>query len=88
MPAGIRDRAAVAVPDLPSTTDFPRFAPAALASGLAAVFTFPLFHGDARFGALDLYSRGTGRPGRADDGNSSDVGRCGGGVPSERQVAR
>ena len=31
------------------------FAPRALESGLAAVFTFPLRHQDVRLGALDLY---------------------------------
>ena len=46
---------AVAVPDLRTDDRFPRFAPAAAAAGLAAVFTFPLRHGDARPGALDLY---------------------------------
>lgn len=46
---------AVAVPDLRSDPRFPLFAPAALAAGLAAVFTFPLRHGDGRLGALDLY---------------------------------
>ena len=47
---------AVAVPDLRADELFPLFSPAALAEGLAAVFTFPLRHGDsARLGALDLY---------------------------------
>jgi diguanylate cyclase (GGDEF)-like protein len=48
---------AVAVPDLRSDDRFPLFAPAAVAAGLAAVFTFPLRHGDSspRLGALDLY---------------------------------
>ncbi len=45
----------VAVPDLRADERFPRFGPAAVAAGLAAVFTFPLRHGDGRFGALDLY---------------------------------
>jgi diguanylate cyclase (GGDEF)-like protein len=45
----------VAAPDLGSDERFPQFAPAALAAGLAAVFTFPLRHGDGRLGALDLY---------------------------------
>ncbi len=31
------------------------FAPAALAEGMAAVFAFPLRHGDGRLGALDVY---------------------------------
>jgi diguanylate cyclase (GGDEF)-like protein len=47
--------AAVAIPDLRVDDRFPEFAPAALAAGLAAVFTFPLRHGDGRLGALDLY---------------------------------
>ncbi len=46
----------VSVADLRFEDDrFPEFAPAALASGLAAVFAFPLCHGDGRLGALDLY---------------------------------
>jgi diguanylate cyclase (GGDEF)-like protein len=45
----------VAVPDLRKDSHFPHFGPKALASGLAAVFTFPLNHGDGRLGALDLY---------------------------------
>ena len=48
--------AAVAVPDLRTDTSYPLFAPAAVAEGLAAVFTFPLRHGKSpRLGALDLY---------------------------------
>lgn len=46
---------AVEVPDLRIEDRFPQFAPQALAAGLAAVFTFPLGHGDRRLGALDLY---------------------------------
>ncbi len=46
---------AVAVPDLGADARFPVFGPAAVAAGLAAVFTFPLRHGDGRLGALDLY---------------------------------
>jgi diguanylate cyclase (GGDEF)-like protein len=45
----------VAIPDLGRDQRFPLFTPAALAAGLAAVFTFPLRHGDGRLGALDLY---------------------------------
>jgi diguanylate cyclase (GGDEF)-like protein len=45
----------VAAPDLGTDERFPQFAPLALAAGLAAVFTFPLRHGDGRLGALDLY---------------------------------
>jgi diguanylate cyclase (GGDEF)-like protein len=45
----------VAAPDLATDLRFPQFAPLALAAGLAAVFTFPLRHGDGRLGALDLY---------------------------------
>ena len=51
---------AVAVPDLATDERFPRFGPPAVARGLAAVFTFPLCHGSARLGALDLYSDTTG----------------------------
>ncbi|MGZ6965848.1 MAG: putative bifunctional diguanylate cyclase/phosphodiesterase [Acidimicrobiia bacterium] len=46
---------AVAVPDLRTDARYARFGPAALEAGLAAVFTFPLRHGDGRLGALDLY---------------------------------
>ena len=46
---------AVTVSDLRGETRFPNFAPRALIAGLAAVFTFPLRHGDAQLGALDLY---------------------------------
>jgi diguanylate cyclase (GGDEF)-like protein len=47
--------AAVAVPDLRTDDLFPYFAPRAVTAGLAAVFTFPLRHGDSQLGALDLY---------------------------------
>ncbi|MEP6660906.1 MAG: EAL domain-containing protein [Acidimicrobiales bacterium] len=46
---------AVSVPDLCEDVRFPEFAAAAAAAGLAAVFTFPLRHGEGRLGALDLY---------------------------------
>ncbi|MEO5678745.1 MAG: sensor domain-containing diguanylate cyclase [Acidimicrobiales bacterium] len=46
---------AVSVPDLLEDARFPRFGPRALAAGLAAVFTFPLRHGEGQLGALDLY---------------------------------
>ena len=45
----------VAVPDLVADDRYPEFGPAAVSSGLAAVFTVPLRHGDGRLGALDLY---------------------------------
>ena len=45
----------VALPDLAKDKRFLRFSPAGVEAGLAAVFTFPLFHGLDRFGALDLY---------------------------------
>ena len=45
----------VAVPDLAAEYRYPGFGPAAVAAGLAAVFTFPLRHDDGRLGALDLY---------------------------------
>jgi diguanylate cyclase (GGDEF)-like protein len=48
------------VPDLRQESRFPTFTPQALAAGLAAVFTFPLFYGDSRLGALDLYRDATG----------------------------
>jgi len=46
---------AIAVPDLSTDDRFEKFGPRALDAGLAAVFTFPLNHEDARLGALDLY---------------------------------
>ena len=46
---------AVAVPDLRTDDRFPRFSRRRWQPGLAAVFTFPLRHGDGRLGALDLY---------------------------------
>ncbi len=47
---------AVAVPDLAGDHGYERFAPPAAAAGLAAVFAFPLRHGDhVSLGALDLY---------------------------------
>ncbi len=45
----------ISVPDLGEDDRFPRFAEAARAQGLAAVFTFPLRQGDRCLGALDLY---------------------------------
>jgi two-component system cell cycle sensor histidine kinase/response regulator CckA len=45
----------VLVPDLMVATPFAGFAERALASGLRAVFTFPLRHGEEQLGALDLY---------------------------------
>ncbi|MBC7678370.1 MAG: diguanylate cyclase, partial [Pseudorhodobacter sp.] len=47
--------ASVSVPDLAADGRYPTFGPVATAAGLAAVFTFPLRHGDDRMGALDLY---------------------------------
>jgi diguanylate cyclase (GGDEF)-like protein len=57
---------AVSSPDLASDGRFPRFGPPAVAAGLAAVFTFPLRHGDGRLGALDLYRDTTGPLDRED----------------------
>ena len=45
----------VSVPDLAADDRYPDFGAAAVAGGLAAVFTFPLRSGDGRLGALDLY---------------------------------
>jgi diguanylate cyclase (GGDEF)-like protein len=45
----------VAIAALSTESRFPRFVPQAMEAGLAAVFTFPLRHGDAQLGALDLY---------------------------------
>jgi len=50
-----RTNTAVSVPDLAHDRRFPTFAERALDEGLAAVFTFPLRHGDFQLGALDLY---------------------------------
>jgi GAF domain-containing protein len=55
-----RSGAPVAVPDLRRDDRFPRFTAAGLAAGLGAVFTFPLWHRQDRFGALDLYRETTG----------------------------
>lgn len=46
---------AVTVADLGAEDRFPLFTPVARDAGLAAVFTFPLHHGEKRLGALDLY---------------------------------
>jgi diguanylate cyclase (GGDEF)-like protein len=46
---------AIAVPDITDDERFPAFSPQALDAGLAAVFAFPLHHGEQRLGALDLY---------------------------------
>jgi diguanylate cyclase (GGDEF)-like protein len=51
---------AVAVPDLRLDARFPRFTPQAIQAGMAAVFTFPLRHGDRPLGALDLYRENVG----------------------------
>ncbi len=45
----------VHMPDLSVDNRFPAFTSHALTHGLRAVFTFPLRHGDAQLGALDLY---------------------------------
>jgi diguanylate cyclase (GGDEF)-like protein len=51
---------AIAVQDLRVEDRFPEFTPRALASGLVAVFTFPLRHADLQLGALDLYRETAG----------------------------
>ena len=48
----------VAIPDLAKDERYPEFGPSAITRGLAAVFTFPLRHGQDQLGALTLY-RGT-----------------------------
>ncbi len=58
--AFISDRAVV-VSDLRTDDRYRTFAPKAAATGLAAVFTFPLRQGAKRLGALDLYSDTPGR---------------------------
>jgi diguanylate cyclase (GGDEF)-like protein len=55
-----RSGEAVVVPDIAAEARFPTFAPAAREAGLAAVFAFPLRHGDGQLGALDLYRETTG----------------------------
>jgi diguanylate cyclase (GGDEF)-like protein len=52
---------AVSVPDLTCESRFPEFVACALPAGMAAVFTFPLRHGEDRIGALDLYRAMPGR---------------------------
>ncbi|HEY0869652.1 MAG TPA: sensor domain-containing diguanylate cyclase, partial [Acidothermaceae bacterium] len=56
----------VAVPDLAGDDRFAQFGPPAVATGLAAVFTFPLRHGKGRLGALDLYRDTVGALDRGD----------------------
>jgi diguanylate cyclase (GGDEF)-like protein len=46
---------AVAIADLSKEKRFPVFIIQAREAGLAAVFTFPLHHGNSQLGALDLY---------------------------------
>jgi len=58
--AAYRTGEPVAVPDLREDDRFPAFAPAAIAAGLVAVFTFPLRNADTRLGALDLYRDASG----------------------------
>ncbi len=54
--AAFRGDQAVTIPDLRADHQFTTFGPRALASGLAAVFAFPLRHGSREsIGALDLY---------------------------------
>lgn len=50
----------LAVPDLMVDDRFQVFGPEARSEGLAAVFTFPLRHGDGCIGALNLYRDTTG----------------------------
>ncbi len=57
---------AVIVPDIMTDERFPLFAPAAVAAGMAAVFTFPMKHGKDRVGALDLYRDTSGPMGEHD----------------------
>lgn len=51
---------AISIPDLRLDDRFPRFRADALSAGLAAVFTFPLAHGNTPLGALDLYRDAAG----------------------------
>jgi diguanylate cyclase (GGDEF)-like protein len=57
---------AVAIADLGANDRFPRFARAAMGTGLAAVFAFPLRHSTGRLGALDLYRTTPGQLGAQD----------------------
>jgi diguanylate cyclase (GGDEF)-like protein len=54
------------VADLRQEDHEPTIAPATVAVGLAAVFTFPLRHGTERFGTLDLYCDAPGMLDAAD----------------------
>ena len=65
---------AVSSPDLAKDDRFAIFGPRATADGLAAVWTFPLYQGDKRLGALDLYRDTPGEPGRPDDGGGPNPG--------------
>lgn len=49
------------MPDVARDVRFPDFSPAAHEAGLGAVFSFPLRHGPARLGALDIYRVVPGR---------------------------
>ena len=51
---------AVSVSDLAADLRFPQFVASAVASGLGAVFTFPLRDGSGQLGALDLYRNAPG----------------------------
>src|ERR1022692_2140025 len=53
--AAYQSGGSVLVPDLRDDQRFRSFSPRALEGGLSAVFTFPLRHGEAQHGALDLY---------------------------------
>jgi diguanylate cyclase (GGDEF)-like protein len=53
--AAYRTGTAISVENLAQENRFVLFAPRAVREGLAAVFTFPLRHGDRQMGALDLY---------------------------------
>ncbi len=53
--AAYRSGKAVTIADLSKEKRFPVFIIQAREAGLAAVFTFPLHHGDSQLGALDLY---------------------------------
>ncbi len=50
----------ISIPDLTRDDRFPTFAARAVREGMAAVFTFPLRHGDRGLGALDLYRETVG----------------------------
>ena len=77
----------VGVPDINADQRFPEFAAAAQSVGIAAAFSFPLWHNEGRLGVLDLY-RDTRTVGPAGHGGSSDDGRRHGRLRHQRPGPR